>query len=621
MPTSLRSSIFWPLECKDSGFIFGWANTNNNINHFSTAGGGGSITVAGVTAIPFTESEFESSRLSLSKHLEQIQNRNQYGHTVYDLAGLGTLRLLGKCTFGETGRVGGLREPVLDLDLDGFGENEYDIVFYHRHQANSLRFYSLDALRLDVDASNHTKQPSKDSNGITQKVVDQLNIAGVISAAVHQSSFPSSGRPLHTSITRISDLLINTFSVFLLIFSRPIQTICNTPIIMSALSLKDVSLSVQQMDVRTEQVSVLARQMADLRARSGTSGKNNVGRVEVYSIKYTSFFNTVWLILNDITIGYAFGNFLCENHIVLARLARGVVEETLISLPQTALRWLDSWPAGLKLNTELSRFYSGTFVDLVDVWEGVLRHFVFPHLSNTIYIFGFISSYGALIGGLGGMTMSIALLYDMFVVFTLHIYVCYAITGFVYERVLWGMGSLWRLFRGKRINVLRNRTDSWEYDIDQLLFGTILFTLLAFLFPTVLAYYALFALLRLSTILIQASLEMLLAFMNHFPLFVLVLRVKDAWRLPAGVYFDFVGVENQPVTLGRIFFQYTRLWTRLASHYNPLRLLKSVLWGRFLVPIPRHEIRYDKIGIGVGEEKNGGGGMREGEGGREKGRL
>ena len=46
---------------------------------------------------------------------------------------------------------------------------------------------------------------------------------------------------------------------------------------------------------------------------------------------------------------------------------------------------------------------------------------------------------------------------------------------------------------GKRYNVLRNRTDSWEYDLDQLLFGTILFTLLAFLFPTVLAYYALFA--------------------------------------------------------------------------------------------------------------------------------
>jgi hypothetical protein len=46
---------------------------------------------------------------------------------------------------------------------------------------------------------------------------------------------------------------------------------------------------------------------------------------------------------------------------------------------------------------------------------------------------------------------------------------------------------------GKRYNVLRDRIDSWDYDIDQLLFGTMLFTLVAFLFPTVLAYYVLFA--------------------------------------------------------------------------------------------------------------------------------
>lgn len=49
---------------------------------------------------------------------------------------------------------------------------------------------------------------------------------------------------------------------------------------------------------------------------------------------------------------------------------------------------------------------------------------------------------------------------------------------------------------GKRYNVLRKRIDSWSYDVDQLLFGTILFTLVAFLFPTTVTYYALFALVR-----------------------------------------------------------------------------------------------------------------------------
>ncbi|KAG6882624.1 hypothetical protein C0992_011180, partial [Termitomyces sp. T32_za158] len=176
----------------------------------------------------------------------------------------------------------------------------------------------------------------------------------------------------------------------------------------------------------------------------------------------------------------------------------------------------------------------------------------------------------------------------------------------------------------KRYNVLRNRTDSWEYDIDQLLFGTIFFTLLAFLFPTVLVYYSLFALvrhafvptpralthrrkkkLRLCVLVVQASLETLLALLNHFPLFALMLRVKDPRRLPGGIYFvleepsgsqpPYLVIKSQPVPLSTIFFQYIELLSRLAKHYNPLRLLWCLLTGQHLAAIPPYSIRYTKV--------------------------
>lgn len=51
---------------------------------------------------------------------------------------------------------------------------------------------------------------------------------------------------------------------------------------------------------------------------------------------------------------------------------------------------------------------------------------------------------------------------------------------------------------GKKRNMLRNRIDACDYDLDQLLLGTCLFTLLTFLFPTVLIYYITFALVRFS---------------------------------------------------------------------------------------------------------------------------
>lgn len=40
----------------------------------------------------------------------------------------------------------------------------------------------------------------------------------------------------------------------------------------------------------------------------------------------------------------------------------------LFHFPRTALYWLDAWPAGLKLNAELSRFYANTLIGLIDTW-------------------------------------------------------------------------------------------------------------------------------------------------------------------------------------------------------------------------------------------------------------
>ena len=85
-------------------------------------------------------------------------------------------------------------------------------------------------------------------------------------------------------------------------------------------------------------------------------------------------------------IGLAFGAFLLENNQVLAELANHTIQVPspsfcrarlknilfkllLFHLPRNALYWLDAWPAGLKLNTELSRFYANTFISVIDTWE------------------------------------------------------------------------------------------------------------------------------------------------------------------------------------------------------------------------------------------------------------
>ena len=88
--------------------------------------------------------------------------------------------------------------------------------------------------------------------------------------------------------------------------------------------------------------------------------------------------------------------------------------------------------------------------------------------------------------------------------------------------------------------------------MDQLLLGTILFTLLTLLSPTIFVYYALFAALRVAILLFFASIEILIAFLNHFPLFALALRIKDPARIPGSIYFELSTGRPKPLLVLKV---------------------------------------------------------------------
>lgn len=132
--------------------------------------------------------------------------------------------------------------------------------------------------------------------------------------------------------------------------------------------------------------------------------------------------------------------------------------------------------------------------------------------------------------------MPIALASDLVSLMTLHIHSFYIASARIYHWQLLTIYSLFHLFRGKKRNVLRNRIDSCDYELDQLLLGTVLFTLLSFLLPTVLVFYSTFAFARSAIIVLKAILDTMLAALNHFPLFALMLRVKDSRRLPGKIF-------------------------------------------------------------------------------------
>ncbi|KAL5323341.1 hypothetical protein ACEPPN_007875 [Leptodophora sp. 'Broadleaf-Isolate-01'] len=206
--------------------------------------------------------------------------------------------------------------------------------------------------------------------------------------------------------------------------------------------------------------------------------------------------------------------------------------------------------------------------------------------------------------------MPIALFSDLLSILTLHIYSFYLASARIFNWQYTILLSLFQLFRGKKHNVLRKRIDSCDYDLDQLLLGTILFTLLFFLLPTVIVFYLTFACARMAIISLKAALDTLLACLNHFPLFALMLRIKDSQRLPGGIRFELrdaqlitsspngltvpptshIYLKSVPLTFRAMFHQYFQLGHRIRKHYMSPRVLLGLATGKFVPPIHRKNL-------------------------------
>ncbi|KAI9731966.1 MAG: phosphatidylinositol N-acetylglucosaminyltransferase subunit gpi1 [Cirrosporium novae-zelandiae] len=365
-------------------------------------------------------------------------------------------------------------------------------------------------------------------------------------------------------------------------------------------ALKDISATAQQVDVRLQQFCYWPIQYFTLRRR-----KYDWESVTTSHPDYIRFYNSLWLVANDVIIGIGLGSYLIENAPWFASVMNAILTKYTTEGLQPMIAWLMGWPAGLKLNTELAVFLGDLFLWVIQYWTGCIANLQ-PHLPQLIYFIGFSSFAGA--------SMPIALVSDLLSILTIHIYYFYVVSARIFNWQLTILLSLFYLFSGKKRNVLRNRIDSCDYDLDQLLLGTIFFTLLFFLLPTVLVFYLTFASARMIIISLKALLDTCLACLNHFPLFALMLRVKDSRRLPGGIKFElrdppsdlpapppssyafsslhapptsYIHLKSVPLPLHTMFSQYFQLAHRIRAHYLSTRVIFCLATGQFVPPIHR----------------------------------
>lgn len=162
-----------------------------------------------------------------------------------------------------------------------------------------------------------------------------------------------------------------------------------------------------------------------------------------------------------------------------------IVHKTIL---EDNIGWLETFPVGFKLNVPLTKVMGQSILAFSTMYENILVRGIYLVKSLlAIRLLGIISIVFGFRGG-------VSLIYDLAKISTEHIFIIQRFFHVVLRCQFSLFGSLWHLFRGKKKNVLRQRSDSLEYDFMQLFLGMILFAICLFLFTTILVYYTFFSL-------------------------------------------------------------------------------------------------------------------------------
>ncbi|CAL1542807.1 unnamed protein product [Lymnaea stagnalis] len=206
----------------------------------------------------------------------------------------------------------------------------------------------------------------------------------------------------------------------------------------------------------------------------------------------------------------------------------------------TLVQWLMGAPAGLKLNSQLTKFLGHFFIYHIYLWSGYLS-LLRSVMPSVIWYCSWI--------GIFGMSAQLCLVRDVLSMLTLHIYCFYVYAARIFNFQVYALGSLWRLFLGKKWNVLRSRVDSASYNTDQLFVGTLLFTVLLFLLPTTALYYAVFTLLRLVVLTVQGCLQQAISLLCSIPVFTILLRLLTPKLVAGSARFEIRHVPDDSKSL------------------------------------------------------------------------
>ena len=341
-----------------------------------------------------------------------------------------------------------------------------------------------------------------------------------------------------------------------------------------------VSVWCKQLDLRLRQISyfpvqflcyydpsILSSNFLEELDLPATNQRHNIN-----NSNYINLYNSLWLIVNDILLGStAYRLYMHSGDRFVTFFNESVLSNLAYDNLQHLIGWVGSdHPAGFKLNNELGQFLQNLFVWTLETWRVVFHDLI--KIGQSDLWLSILIKYWFFVSSCCGVSFIVAAFIDYVHFATLHIYYFNIATTKIFHRQVEMLKSLTQLFRGKKYNVLRNRSDNLEEDqfhVDQLLLGTFIFMILIYLLPTTFAFYILFFLCRVVILVTLKIGDKIILTLNLYPLFVVLLKLKNSRRLQGGIYFEAQGshdncnwlnMENKALTFDEILGNFVKVF-------------------------------------------------------------
>ncbi|GLV34444.1 Phosphatidylinositol glycan anchor biosynthesis class Q [Carabus blaptoides fortunei] len=259
------------------------------------------------------------------------------------------------------------------------------------------------------------------------------------------------------------------------------------------------------------------------------------------NLKVGNFLSTK---LVDIILGVSILYCIATYEINLINILNDSAKELITNL-QHLLKFLMGSPVGLKLNHAFNNTLGNFFLYHIALWRTFLL--VTSPLMDAAYTL--VSLLATM-----GFSFQAALAADILTMASFHVYCIYVYAARLYGVQVHGLVSLWRLFIGRKHNPLRDRVDSCQYSHHQLFIGTLAFTILLFLLPTTMLYYAVFTTLRLIMTFTDRMLLWIRQVILSLPLYVTCLWALNSPRTKGTVH---VQITDQKKNTGALSLQVT----------------------------------------------------------------